>query len=258
METDKLLCEVDRGHARLTLNRPDAHNPLDGELLTLLSEALNRLKGDAAVRVLTLRGAGKSFCAGADLKFFLGIAEDASALNAYIRHFKDTMSQLAHFPVPVIAVVRGYVLAGGLEMMLACDLTVAAEDAQIGDQHINFGLLPGGGGSQRLPRLLGTRKAKELMFMGTRLSGAEAARWGLVNEAVPAAELEEAAERWVDGLREKSRTALCFMKEMVSAAETMSLAAGLDFEESMNLQYTRMDDLHEGLAAFKEKRKPRF
>lgn len=258
MPNDILLCEVDRGHARLTLNRPELHNPIDAAMLERLSETLSALKDDPSVRLVTLRGAGKSFCAGADLKFFLSIQEDAAALNAYIRKFKDTMALLEHFPLPVMAVVHGYVLAGGLEIMLSCDLCLAAEDAQIGDQHINFGLLPGGGASQRLPRLLGTRKAKELMFTGSRLSGAEAAGWGLVNEAVPADGLEAAAERWADGLRDKSRWALQYMKEMISAAEAMPLNAGLDFEEQMNLQYTRIDDLKEGLNAFREKRKPNF
>lgn len=258
MTTDCLLNEVIDGHARLTFNRPDKHNPLDGELLETLSATLSRLEKDTSVKVVTLQGAGKSFCAGADLKFFLGILHDAPALNAYIRKFKTTMGQLAHFPVPVIAAVHGYVLAGGLETMLSCDLTLAAEDTRIGDQHINFGLLPGGGGSQRLPRLLGMRKAKELMFLGSRISGAEAEARGLVNRAVPAAELNTALAEWVDILREKSRNALITMKEMVSATDSMSLATGLDFEEALNLNYTRLDDLHEGLKAFQEKRKPQF
>ena len=186
MASESLLCEVKDGHARLTLNRPEKHNPLDGELIGALSDTLAGLAEDPALRVVTLQGAGKSFCAGADLKFFLGILEDAPALNAYIRKFKTTMAQLEHFPVPVIAVVHGYVLAGGLELMLSCDLTLAAEDAMIGDQHINFGLLPGGGGSQRLPRLLGMRTAKDLMLLVTRISGAAAAGRGLVNSAAPA------------------------------------------------------------------------
>ncbi len=258
MPNDILLCEVERGHARLTLNRPEMHNPIDAAMLTRLSETLDALRDDPAVRLVTLRGAGKSFCAGADLKFFLGILEDAEALNAYLRQFKHTMARLEHFPLPVMAVVHGYVLAGGLEIMLSCDLCLAAEDAAIGDQHINFGLLPGGGASQRLPRLLGLRKAKELMFLGTRLSGGEAAELGLVNRAVPPEQLQTAVDEWVELLREKSRNALSNMKEMVSATETMPLAAGLDFEEQVNLNYTRLEDIKEGLTAFKEKRKPNF
>lgn len=258
MASESLLCEVKDGHARITFNRPEKHNPIDGELIDALSETLAGLAVDTTLRVVSLQGAGKSFCAGADLKFFLGILDDAPALNAYIRKFKTTMAQLEHFPVPVIAVVQGYVLAGGLEVMLSCDLSLAAEDAIIGDQHINFGLLPGGGASQRLPRLLGMRKAKELMFLGTRISGSEGAARGLVNRAVPAAELESALEEWVDTLREKSRNALGYMKELISASETMGLAAGLDFEETVNLNYTRLDDLREGLSAFQEKRKPSF
>ena len=117
--------------------------------------------------------------------------DDAPALAAYIRSVKDTFTRLERFPRPVIAVVHGFALAGGLELMLACDLALAAEDAVLGDQHINFGLLPRGGASQRLPALLGLRKAKELMFMGSRVSGAEAERLGLVNNAGPRERSEE-------------------------------------------------------------------
>jgi len=258
MSADCLLCTVSAGHARVTLNRPDALNALNGELVGRLAETFAALRDDAQVRVVSLHGAGSSFCAGADLKGFLAILDDAPALTAYIRAVRDTFSLIENFPRPVLAVAQGYVLAGGLELLLACDLAIAAEDARLGDQHINFGLVPGGGSSQRLPRLLGPRKAKELMYLGSRLSGTEAAHLGLVNRAVPAAGLEAAAEEWVRTLCEKSPTALRTLKELIHGADSTPLPVGLALEEGVNLNHARLPDLREGLAAFKEKRKPRF
>jgi len=209
-------------------------------------------------RHVTLRGAGTSFCAGADLKHFLGVLDDAPALTAFMRRIKGAFLLIERCPHPVIAVVHGFALAGGLELVMACDLAIAAEDATLGDQHINFGLVPGGGATQRLPRLLGLRKAKELMLLGSRIGGAEAARLGLVNRAVPAAELEAAAQEWARTLCEKSPTALRYMKELLHGADAVPLETGLDLEIGQFLAYARLGDLREGLNAFKEKRKPRF
>jgi enoyl-CoA hydratase/carnithine racemase len=175
-----------------------------------------------------------------------------------MHRIKVAFTRIERFPHPVIAVVHGFALAGGLELLMTCDLAIAAEDATLGDQHINFGLVPGGGATQRLPRLLGLRKAKELMLLGSRIDGSEAARLGLVNRAVPAAELEAAAEQWARTLGEKSPTALRYMKELLHGADNVPLEVGLDLEIGQFLAYARLDDLREGLTAFKEKRKPRF
>jgi enoyl-CoA hydratase/carnithine racemase len=258
MAGDPLLCTVAAGHARLTLNRPEQLNALNGELVRRLGESFAALRDDPQVRVVSLRGAGTSFCAGADLKGFLPLLDDAVALAGYIRALREAFTLIENFPHPVLAVAHGYVLAGGLELLLVCDLAIVAEDAQLGDQHINYGLLPGGGASQRLPRVLGMRKAKELMFLGSRVDGREAAALGLVNRAVPAAELEAAAEAWARTLCEKSPTALRSMKELIHGSDNVPLAAGLALEEGVFLNYTRLGDLREGLTAFREKRKPRF
>jgi len=256
MGSDVLLCEVNEGVARIVLNRPDALNAISGDLVDRLGETLDSLAEDAKVRVVLLRGEGSSFCAGADLKFILSVLDDAPALNRYIRKVKDNISKLERFPLPVVAATQGYALAGGLEILLACDLVIAAEDAVLGDQHINFGLIPGGGASQRLPRRVGQRKAKEMMLMGSRVSGTEAEALGLVNKAVPAANLLDTAEEWAATLRGKSPNGLRAMKELLNASANVSLDAGLDLEESVFLSYTRLNDLREGLLAFKEKRKP--
>ncbi len=256
--SDVLQQRIDNGHASLTLNRPDALNAINGELSGALAEALDGLAREPSLRVVTLQGAGGSFCAGADLKHFLSIVDDGAALAAFIRQFKEALIRLERFPHPVIAVVHGYALAGGLEIVLACDLAIAAEDAVLGDQHINFGLLPGGGASQRLPRLLGQRKAKELMFLGSRVNGTEAERLGLVNRAVPGDALAETAAGWAATLAEKSPAGLRRMKELVHGADNVPIGPGLDLEEGVFLSYANLPDLREGLAAFREKRKPRF
>ena len=169
-----------------------------------------------------------------------------------------TKVMLEEFPRPVIAVVHGFVLAGGLEMMMACDLAIAAEDAQIGDQHANYGLFPGGGSTQRLPRLIGQRRAKELMFLGGRITGRQAEAIGLVNKAVPPGDLEREVEQWVRNLVQKSPSGLGYMKACIRRSGEVPLAAGLDLEQSIFLNYARLGDMQEGLRAFREKRTPEF
>lgn len=258
MAADSVLLEVVEGHGHLTLNRPALHNPLDGETVARLDAHLRALEADPTVRVVTLRGAGASFCAGADLKHFLAILDDAARLTAFMHQVQAMAERLDRFPRPVLAVVHGFALAGGLELLLACDLAIAAEDALIGDQHANFGLIPGAGSTQRLPRILGERKAKELMYMGSRVTGKEAAALGLVNKAVPRDALDAEAERWVAELKEKSPSGLGYMKQCVQQAAAVPPAAGLAFETATFLEYARLPDLREGLQAFQQKRKPHF
>jgi len=254
------ILQVERSGAvaRLILNRPQAHNPIDLELADALHEALLSLRGDAGVRAVTVEGAGPSFSAGADLKYFLGIVNDAPRITHYIHRLRDTFNALETFPRPVLAIVRGYCLAGGLELMLACDFALAAEDAQLGDQHANYGLFPGGGASQRLPRLIGERKAKELMLLGSRIDGREAERLGLVNRALPAADLDAAVRAWLERLTEKSPTGLSYMKQAIRLSASVPPEAGIEFEAAKFLEYARLPDLKEGLDAFSAKRKPRF
>jgi len=244
--------------ARLILNRPEAHNPIDLELVDALAQALAELREDKGVRALTIEGAGASFSAGADLKYFLTIVDDGPKITHYIHRIRDTFNALEAFPRPVLAIVRGYCLAGGLELMLACDFALAAEDAQLGDQHANYGLFPGGGATQRLPRLIGERKAKELMLLGSRIDGRTAERVGLVNRAVPAADLHGVVQEWLARLTEKSPTGLSYMKQAVRLSASVSPEAGIELEAAKFLEYARLPDLKEGLDAFSAKRKPRF
>ena len=243
------------GHARLTLNRPEKHNPLDGELIGALSDTLAGLAEDPALRVVTLQGAGKSFCAGADLKFFLGILEDAPALNAYIRKFKTTMAQLEHFPVPVIAVVHGYVLAGGLELALSCDIRIASENASFGCPEVRWGVLHGYG-ALRLPRMIPMAEAMEMLLTGDFIDAQRALRIGLVSRVVPLDQLMPTAEAIARRICENAPLSVRVTKELVHRGANMPPNEGVHMVHSMLSALYSTEDSKGGPRAFNEKRKP--
>lgn len=157
--------------ARLTLNRPHAMNSFHPDMVEEIHTALDEVDADKSIKSLVISGAEKAFCAGADLKFMQASMNDLSLFHAYVQRLNAALFRLEALPVPVIAAVRGYALAGGLELLLACDYAFAADSAQIGDQHLNFALLPGAGSSQRLPRRIGLQRALYLITTGARLSG---------------------------------------------------------------------------------------
>jgi len=177
---EKVILKKKDRVATILLNRPDAYNLLDYDTVKQLEEATMEVERDESIKVVVIKGQGKSFCTGADLKYFLSIKEDSRKLARFIDQINRAFNSLENLRVPVLAVVHGHCLAGGCEMLISCDLAIAATDAVIGDQHANFGLIPGGGGTQRLPRLIGLQRAKELLYAGKWLSGAEAERYGLV------------------------------------------------------------------------------
>jgi len=251
--------EIENGVATIRLNRPDSLNALNQDLLDDLSGAISNVEQDAGVKALVVRGEGRAFCSGADLTFFESAFNDASQLTPYVKKLNDCFLHLEQLPIPVISVVHGFALAGGLELMLACDMTLAAEDARIGDQHANFGLMPGGGSTQRLPRRIGMQRAMELLATGRWLSGAEAADWGLVLRAVPAESLDQELEELVAPLRSKSRPGLGWIKSVTRRGNDLSLAEGIALESDSFVEYsTTNSHPKEGIRAFKEKRQPRF
>jgi enoyl-CoA hydratase len=247
--------------AYLTLNRPGAHNALSPELVTELEGAIAETAADAELRALVLRGAGPSFCAGADLKFISerGLHHPGAALVPYIEALNRTLFALEALPVPTVALVHGYCLAGGLELALACDIVLAAEDARIGDQHVNFALMPGGGSSQRLPRKVGWPRAMALLLTGRWISGREAESWGLAYRAAPRERLEEELEALLSDLRGKSRQALAHIKRAALDGMGLPLATAVRLEVGLATSYlATSSDVREGLSAFLEKRQPRF
>ena len=240
----------------LWLNRPDALNALSPTVMAELLQALECAEAEPDLRALVLGGRGRAFCAGADLKHFLGALESEEGVRKFVTTALTVMNRLEAFPYPTIAAVNGIAVAGGIELVLACDLVIAAESAVLGDAHMNYGLLPGGGSSIRLPRKLGPTRAKYLLFTGESIPAAEALALGLVNKVVPAAELEASVEKLVARLAEKSPIALRRVKRLIDDGLEAPLDGALRLEMIAWEAHAHAEDLKEGLAAFSAKRKP--
>lgn len=253
-----VLLERDGAVARFVLNRPAQLNAVSPELLGDLDRACAAVEADPTVSVVTLTAAGRAFCAGADLRVVQQLAPDPVRWREFMARWRQVYDRVERLPVPVIAGVHGMALAGGLELTLVCDLVVADEAARLGDQHANFGLVAGGGGSQRLPRLIGARRAKELMLLGGWLSAQEALAWGLVNRVVPAGQVETAVRELARELAAKSAAAARAVKMLVDRGLDLPLPQGLDLEGEEVARHMRGADAAEGLRAFVEKRAPRF
>ena len=246
------------GIARITLDRPAQLNAISPELLEDLDRACVLVEGDASVRVVTLTAAGRAFCAGADLRAVRELSPDAARWSAFMGLWHRVFDRIEALRVPVIAGVHGLALAGGLELVLVADLVVADEAARLGDQHANFGLVAGGGGSQRLPRLIGARRAKGLMLLGGWLGAAEALAWGLVNRVAPAGTVSAVVEEIAATLAAGSASANRTVKALVNRAFDAELGEGLALERRLVALHMRSADAAEGLRAFAEKRKPVF
>ncbi|MCH8987711.1 MAG: enoyl-CoA hydratase/isomerase family protein [Chloroflexi bacterium] len=259
MEYTNIKLEKENRVATIRLNRPDALNALSPELLAELSSGVAEAGNDESIKVLVIRGEGRAFCAGADLTYFQTTFEDPALLPDYVAQINQTLGQIEKLPIPVIAVVHGFALAGGLELMMACDMALVAEDARIGDQHVNFGLMPGGGSTQRLPRRVGLQRAMELLTTGRWLSGEEAVDWGLALRAVPAEGLDEELEKLLKSLRTKSRAGIALIKSVTLRGLGLSIEDGTALESHAFVQYmTTSPHPAEGIKAFKEKRQPEF
>jgi len=238
------------------LNRPDQLNALSPTVMAELLQALERAENESGIRALVLGGRGRAFCAGADLKHFLGAVGSAEGVRKFTNTALTVMNRLEAFPYPTIAAVNGIAVAGGIELVLACDLVLAADTAVLGDAHMNYGLLPGGGSSIRLPRKIGPTRAKYLLFTGESIPASEALALGLVNKVVPAAELEAAVEKLVARLSEKSPIALRRVKRLIDDGLEAPLDGALRLEMIAREGHAHAEDLKEGLAAFSGKRKP--
>jgi enoyl-CoA hydratase/carnithine racemase len=254
-----------QGSARvLTLARPRALNAINAAMVAEFNRVLDDAQSDASCTAIVITGEGRSFCAGADLKAARQRSETTdlegadSATQDFVRSVTDLMLRIERFPCPVIAAVQGMALAGGLELVLCCDLVLAADTAKFGDAHANYGLLPGGGGSVRLPRKIGPTRAKQMMFTGEMFPAATMRDWGLVNEVVGGADLPAAVVSLLERLATKSPIGLRQMKRLVDDGLEMSAAAALEFEQQVFAEHSLTHDRREGLAAFAERRTPRF
>ena len=258
MDYKSIIFDSDETSATITLNRPEAMNSFNDQMGEEISSALDQAEKERLLRCLIVTGAGGAFCVGADLKFVLKILESGAPIRGFLEQTRDLMSRLESFPVPVIGAVNGMALAGGLEILLCCDLIVAVESARFGDAHSNFGLIPGGGSTQRLPRRLGISRAKQLMFFGDFYTAQDMERWGLVNRVVPDGGLEEAVGNVKEMLAGKSPLVLRRIKSLVNQGLDMPLEEGLSMEISAMEEHVQSHDMREGVAAFKEKRPPSF
>ncbi|XP_006934808.2 enoyl-CoA hydratase domain-containing protein 2, mitochondrial isoform X1 [Felis catus] len=258
----RVLAGPDQGITEILMNRPSARNALGNVLVSELLEALARLREDQQVRVLLFRSGVKGvFCAGADLKEREQMSE--AEVGIFVQRLRGLMNEIAAFPAPTIAAMDGFALGGGLELALACDLRVAAaSSAVMGLIETTRGLLPGAGGTQRLPRCLGVALAKELIFTGRRLSGAQAQALGLVNHTVPQNEEGNAAYHRARALAQEilpqAPIAVRLGKVAIDRGMDVDIASGMAIEGICYAQNIPTQDRLEGMAAFREKRPPRF
>ncbi len=244
----------------ITLNRPNELNAMDRDVLTALAKALDEAEGDDSVICVVLTGAGRAFCAGADLKFVKDFPEEEreAATAAFLRRATTLMSRLEAFPKPVIAAVNGIATAGGMELLLCCDLVLASDSAKLGDGHANYGLLPGAGASYRLPRKIGLTRAKYLFFTGALLSAHELRDAGLINKVVPHSDLVAEVDALAALITSKSPLGLRYMKELANASFDLSQEQALRAEQAACAAHVNSYDRNEGLAAFNERRRPSF
>jgi enoyl-CoA hydratase len=255
MAYQNILLETNDRIATLTINRPDKRNALNQATRDEIVRALDELQS-SAVRVLLITGAGdKAFIAGADIGEF----EGRTALTQ-----RDVMKQrrifdaVEEFPKPVIAMINGFCLGGGMELALACDLRIASETAKLGQPEINLGIIPGGGGTQRLTRLVGEGKAMELILTGDLIDAAQAKSIGLLNHVVAPGQLQDTVLSLANRIADKSPVALRMAKEAVKSASRMNLREGLERETDLFCLTFTSEDKSEGVRAFFEKRKPDY
>ena len=233
----------------LTLNRPEAMNAITVELARALEQELRQLAREAAV--IVIRGAGGTFSAGGDVGEVDRLrSQGPAALADLFQAFGRALALIAELDVPVVAAVEGYALAGGFELLQACDIVVVADDAVIADTHLNFGQVPGGGSSQRLPRLVGRQRAAAHILTGDRLSGAEALAWGLAYQAVPRADLEVTVRALAERLASRSRPALARTKRLLVRGLELPLAEGLALERAAVVEHLMSEAGEAAIAAF--------
>jgi enoyl-CoA hydratase len=257
MELNHILFQIEEGIATLTFNRPKALNALNGELLEELSRTLDVVAANEDIRVLILTGSGdKSFVAGADIS---EIAK-CNALQGKIFSTKghEAINKLQCLAIPVIAAVNGFALGGGSEIALACDFIYASENAKFGLPEITLGIIPGFGGTQRLPRLIGSNMAKEMIFTGKMISAIEAQSLGMVNRVAPAETLMTEVLATAKAIAQKGKVALRAAKQVVDAGLNVDLKTGCRMEVDAFALCMTSEDAKEGTTAFLEKRKAVF
>lgn len=256
----QVAVEVDGAVGTITLNRPDKLNAFTVEMVQELKDALTMLSGSSAVRVIVLTGAGRAFCAGADVGLLRQLIEqfDEATGSRLVDGMRGVSAIMREAPQPVLASLNGVAAGGGVNLALGCDLRIAADTAQIGQVFTKIGLHPDWGGTFFLPRLVGPAKALELLIGAEMVGAAEAERLGIVNRVVPGAQLAEATRAWARQIAQAPPLAVRRLKQAVYRSERATLDEMLDYELDAQLECFRSADGKEGIAAFFEKRPPHF
>jgi enoyl-CoA hydratase len=257
MAYEAIRYELTDSIATVTLNRPNVHNAMNERMREELTACFGELAQSAEARVIVVTGAGeRAFSAGADIREFVTPQVPVKFRDGRRRvDFRAAMDRCGQ---PIIAAINGFALGGGLELALACDIRIAGEDSLLGLTEVNLAIIPGGGGTQRLPRLVGRGKALEMILTGARIDAREALRIGLVERVVPAGEVHTAAQALAKMLAERAPIAMRYAKEAVVKGLGMSLEDGLRLENDLATLLRTTEDRIEGAKAFLEKRKPRF
>jgi len=251
-------CKKEKGIARVTINRPEVRNALDRATRSEIKYIIEEIEKDRDIRVLIITGAGdRAFISGADITQF----REATPIT--IEEFTSTLGQelftrIENLGIPVIAMINGLCLGGGLELAMCCDMRIASKNAKFGQPEINIGFIPGGGGTQRLPRLIGWGRAKELIYTGRIIDAAEAERIGLVEKVVPQDKLEEEISQLAESIASKSPLISKLAKKTINRGMHTDLAAGLSYERAIFALCFATEDHKEGINAFLEKRSPHF
>lgn len=252
MAYENIIFEKEESIAVITFNRPEAMNALNNQTRAEFRQAIDEVAADDSIKVLILTGSGKSFVAGSDIKEF-------NSTTPYAAHNIVRLGEMVEkLEKPVIAAVNGFCLGGGCEIAMGCDIIIASEKAKFGQTEINIGIIPGGGGTQRLQRLIGVCRAKELIFTGDIIRADEADRIGLVNRVVPMDELMDAAREMAAKIATKSSAALKLAKTAINRGMQTNLESGLKYEYELYSLSLSLEDKAEGVSAFLEKRKPKF
>jgi enoyl-CoA hydratase len=255
MSYNTILVETRGPVGLVTLHRPEALNALSAALIRELGQALDAFEADDAVGAAVITGSEKAFAAGADIKEMA----ERSYMDVYLSDFiTKGWERITTCRKPIVAAVAGFALGGGCEIAMMCDTIIAAETAKFGQPEINLGVIPGAGGTQRLARFVGKAKAMDMVLTGRMMDAAEAERSGLVSRVVPADKLVEEALKMATRMAELSRPAILMAKEAVNRAFETTLAEGVRFERRIFHSLFATEDQKEGMAAFIEKRKPRF
>jgi enoyl-CoA hydratase len=254
MTYETILVETRGNVGLITLNRPKALNALNAVLIDELGQAVGTMDENPKIGCIVLTGTEKAFAAGADIKEMAAL----DSVEAFLRDYGSALDRLARVRKPIVAAVAGYCLGGGCELAMICDIIIGADSAKFGQPEISLGVIPGMGGTQRLPRLIGKSKAMDLILTGRMMDAAEAERCGLLSRIVPADDLLDEAMRVAEKIADLSLPAVMMAKEAVNRALEIGLSEGILFERRLFHAVFATEDQTEGMAAFVEKRTPQF